>query len=187
MIINKLKSKGLFSINFLNDIEKIELKRATKELLKIAFFVGVIPSLVALLIDMSIGIQNLNGLNEITKTLIPTDIIYMNILVLYTTGHMLFLYVLGICDHLDVGISPIFLKTCEFFSPIAEVLLQVLAVISGLFFTLVLLLASENFSHSFIYLCIASFLFFLSVSALTMNRVITINHKKKAVNTKSKA
>lgn len=178
MIINKLKIKGLFSIKFLTDIEKNELKHAMTDLLKIAFFIGFVPSIGALLIDLSSGIKNLNGFNEMMEALIPTNSIYMTILVIYSICHMLCLYVLGFCVHFNKKIFPRFLSFCEFFSPVAEVLLQVLAVISGLLFALTsLMLLSTNPSHSIIFGVMTFFLFFLSVIALTINRVITIKYK----------
>jgi hypothetical protein len=178
MIINKLKVKGLFSIKFLTDIEKNELKCVMIDLLKIAFFIGFVPSVGALLIDLFNKVQNLNGFSEIMETLIPTNNVYMTILVLYSMCHMLFMYVLGFCVHFNKKIFPRFLSVCEFLSPIAEVLFQLLAIIAGLLVTLALLvLLSTDPSHSIIFGFLAFFLFFLSAVALTINRVITINYK----------
>lgn len=178
MIINKLKVKGLFPIKFLTDVEKNELKHAIIDLFKIAFFIGFVPSVGALLIDLFNGVQNLKGFHEIMETLIPTNNIYMTLLVLYSICHMLFMYVLGFCVHFNKKIFPRFLSFCEFFSPIADVLFQALAIISGLLVTLALLvLLSTTPSHSIIFGVLAFILFFLSVAALTINRVITLNYK----------
>lgn len=178
MIINKLKFKVLFSINFLNDMEKNVLKHTMIDLFKIAFFIGFVPSLGALLLDLFNGVQNLNGLTQIMETLIPTNNIYMTILVLYSMCHMLFMYVLGFCVRFNKKNFPRFLSFCEFFSPIADVLFQALAIIAGLLVTLTLLgMLSTTPSHSIIFGVLAFILFFLSVIALTINRVITLNYK----------
>ncbi len=140
--------------------------------------IGFVPSVGVLLIDLFNGTQDLNGFNEIMDTLIPTNNIYVTILVLYSMCHMLFIYVLGFCVHFNKKIFPRFLSFCEFFSPIAEVLFQVLAIIAGLLVTLALLvLLSTTPSYSIIFGILAFFLFFLSVIALTINRAITLNYK----------
>jgi cellulose synthase/poly-beta-1,6-N-acetylglucosamine synthase-like glycosyltransferase len=92
---------------------------------------------------------------------------------------MVLLFILGCCIHLEKKIFPQVLDICEFFSPVAEVLLQLLAVISGVFFTLALLfLISTEPCSSIIFFLISLFIFFLSALALTINRVITHNYKK---------
>ena len=167
---------------FLNEIEKKEAKVAMLDLLKIAFFIGFIPSIVALLGDLgllsSTTSKDLKGFTEIMKTLIPSNEIYIYVLGSYTTFHMVFLFVLAICIHLEKKIFPQILSFCELFSPVAEVLLQVIAVIAGLFFTLALLvMLSDQPSSSIIFLILSLFLLFLSTTALTINRVITHNYK----------
>lgn len=172
----------------LSEIEKKEFKLANIDLLKIAFFIGFIPSVIALLFDLGIlkiffthlsESKDLQGFNEVMKTLIPSNDIYMNILSFYTICHMVLLFILGCCIHLEKKIFPLVLDICEFFSPVAEVLLQLLAVISGVFFTLALLfLISTEPCSSIIFFLISLFIFFLSALALTINRVITHNYKK---------
>ena len=171
----------------LNEIEKEVAKTATVELLKIAFFVGFIPCVIALLCDFGLlkvifselnPSKNLKGFDEVMKTLIPNNYIYMNILSFYTIFHMLLLFILGFCVHSKKKIFPRILWLCEFFSPVAEVLLQLLSVISGVFFSLALLimLSTEPYS-SIIFFIISTFIFFLSIVALTINRVITHNYR----------
>lgn len=171
----------------LSEIEKKEAMASAIDLLKIAFFIGFIPSVIALLCDLGLlkvifsnlnASKDLQGFNEIMKTLIPSNQIYMNILSFYTLCHMVLLFILGFCVHLEKKIFPRILGVCEFFSPVAEVLLQLLAVISGVFFALALLiiLSTEPYS-SIIFFIMSSFIFFLSTVALTINRVITHNYK----------
>ena len=169
--------------NFLNEIEKKEAKVAILELLKIAIFIGFIPSFIAILVDLGLfnsvtESKELKSFDALMGTLIPNNSIYMNLMAFYTIFHMVLTYILGICVHLKRKISPKFLALCEFFSPIAEVLYQLLAVISGVFFTIGLLfLFSTEPSTSFVFFIIFLFLMVLSISALTINRTITHHYR----------
>lgn len=175
-------------IKLLNDIEKKEVKIAIFELLKIGFFIGFIPSLIAILADFGFltlafnsltESKNLKSFNEVIATLIPKNEIYMNLLGFYTISHMLLTYILGICVHFKKQISPRVLSFCEFFRPIADVLYQLLAIISGIFSALafLMLFSTEPFS-SVSFLAISLFLLFLSTVGLAITRVITSDYKK---------
>jgi hypothetical protein len=174
-------------IKILNDIEKKVATSATSELFKIAFFIGFIPCVIALLCDFGLlkvifidlnTSKDFKGFDSVMKTLIPNNSIYMNILSFYTISQMVLLYILGFCVHLKKKIFPRILWFCEFFSPVAEILLQLLAVISGVFLAVALLMifSTEPYS-SIIFFVISLFVFFLSVAALTINRVITHNYQ----------
>ena len=174
-------------IKLLNDIEKKEVKIAFLEVLKIGFFIGFIPSLIAILADFGfltlafnslIESKNLKSFNEIIATLIPKNEIYMSVLGGYTISHLLLTCILGICIHFKTQISPKFLSFCEYLRPIAEVLYQLLAIISGIFFALafLILFSTEPFS-SVGFLAISLFLLFFSTVGLVISRVIISNYK----------
>lgn len=168
---------------FLNEIEKKEARVAVLELLKIAIFIGFIPSLIAILVDLGLfnsisESKELKNFDALMGTLIPNNSIYMNLIGFYTIFHLILTYILGICVHFKRKISPKFLALCEFFNPIAEVLYQLLAVISGVFFTIGLLfLFSTDSAASLVFFIILLFLMVLSISALTINRTITHHYR----------
>ncbi|WP_171500309.1 hypothetical protein, partial [Acinetobacter guillouiae] len=122
--------------------------------------------------------KDLKSFDGLIKTLVPNNAIYMNILTFYTICHMALLFILGLCVYLKKKIFPRVLGVCEFFSPVAEVLFQLLSAIAGVFLaSALLMMLSTKFYASFIYVVIASFIFLLSIAALTINRVITHNYK----------
>lgn len=166
----------------LNNIEKFALKKATLDLIKVSFFIGFIPSFIALMIDLKrLGFElkkltpstSLSEVYKMMNSLIPDNSLYINILGAYVFIHSAVLLIVFIKSHYEHPINQKTLSFCKFFSPIAEVLFHLLAIVAGFFITLFILSTFVfGFMASIKYLSLAVLILLVSILLVMFNIAI---------------
>ncbi|MFL4396786.1 hypothetical protein RJ729_18355 [Acinetobacter pittii] len=172
----------------LNSIERLALKKATGDLLKISFFIGFIPSFIALMVDFIHLDFELNKLtqntslpevSEMMNALIPNNQLYIDILGTYVCFYIILLFIVFIKTHYGYPINQKILNFCKFFSPIAEVLFQLIAILSGFFITLFILsIFIDGFMTSLKYLLPAFLMLAIAIPIIMINIIVTQNYMK---------
>lgn len=133
---------------FLNLIKISGAKDSIYELIKVGFFIGFLPVLVAILFDLGyfkiffkeLSINNNFKITDaLISTLIPNNYIFLSFLSAYVILDIIFMFLLYILNDINSDKSKIFFKTSLFLKPMADVLYQLIAIIVGVFFALGLL------------------------------------------------
>lgn len=184
-----LKKATIEDILKLDDIEKFALKKATIDLIKISFFIGFIPSVMALIVDLKrLGFElkkltpntSLSEVYKMMSALIPDNSLYIKILGAYVFIHSVVLFIVFIKSHYEHPINQKALNFCKFFSPIAEVLFQLLAIVAGFFITLFILSTFiVGFMASIKYLTLAVLILLVSIPIVMFNIVIMKKYVEK--------
>lgn len=152
--------------------ENNQIGSASLDIFKVAFFIGFLPTFIAVLIDFSNSDTKFSSFSSVTNTLLPDSQIYINIIILYYLFYFIIIMYLGVCSHLNKKISSNILIICKFFNPVAETLIQLFGIVAGVLLLVAFFNICSNPKMFIGSLFSSIFMFILAIFALKTSRSI---------------
>lgn len=165
-----------------NKSQNLPIKKSFNDLFKISFFIGFLPSFIALIFDLkkiNFDVSHMNGntplpsLNEMMGVLLPNSKLYISILSIYALISFIMILYLKVNKNRDKRIYLVTFHVYKFILPISETLFQLLSVIAGFFVTLAIVACFITSFSTISYLIMGIYTFGLAFVVIAAKNTFT--------------